>query len=279
MTILSLNNADFPTLTLLSPRKTVFDCISVLPYKSIHNSFIKPVQKLSYIPSIKPISLAARKCSVYNSSLDARNECFNVFVNDTICKASVTHFSECAVDVRRKVFKVVLLCLSVSTISVPPVNVVKVTTTPTYQCTNQASKHAIVCKLVFRTSHGTTTPAPAVATLNSILPLHVCDVPMPPNLLCHARKVSSPIPLSADLANTPILYVLIKRFFQFHQQLIIVPRKAAFYDHNFKYKGVSLQASFSMLITLLFDVVLNFQSTQMILTFNIFSIFNLISLT
>ena len=34
-----------------------------------------------------------------------------------------------------------------------------------------------------------------------------------------------------------------------------------------------------MLITLLFHVILNFQSTKMILLFNIFSIFNLITLT
>ena len=49
VTAFSLNNADFPTLTPLSPRKLVSDCISVLPSKSVHNSFIKPVQKPSYI--------------------------------------------------------------------------------------------------------------------------------------------------------------------------------------------------------------------------------------
>ena len=47
VTIFSLNNADFPTLTRLSPCKTVSDCVSVLPYKSVHNSFVKPVQKPS----------------------------------------------------------------------------------------------------------------------------------------------------------------------------------------------------------------------------------------
>ena len=118
--------------------------MSILPYKSVHNSFIKPVQKPSYISSIKPVPLAVRKCSVYNSSLGARNECVHVSVNHTICKASVTHFSECAVNVRRKVFKIVLSSLSVSTVSVPPVNVVKATTTPTYQHTNPVPKHAIV---------------------------------------------------------------------------------------------------------------------------------------
>ena len=52
------------------------------------------------------------------------------------------------------VYKVkALASLSVSTISVPPVIVVKVTTTPTYQHTNPASKHAIVRKPVFSTSH------------------------------------------------------------------------------------------------------------------------------
>ena len=104
-----------------------------------------------------------------------------------ICKASVTHFSECAVNVRRKVFKVVFSSLSVNAVSVPPINVVRVTTTPTYQYTDPVSKHAIVRKPVFSNSHVNTSPAPAVALLNSSLPLHVCDVPVPANLLCHVR--------------------------------------------------------------------------------------------
>lgn len=48
----SLNNVYFPTLTFLSPRELFSDCISVLSYKSVHNSFVKPVHK-SYISSIK----------------------------------------------------------------------------------------------------------------------------------------------------------------------------------------------------------------------------------
>ena len=60
---------------------------------------------------------------------------------------------------------------------------------------------------------------------------------------------------------------------------MISPSKPVFYNYNYEYKGVSLQASFSMSITLLFCVILNFQSTKMILAFNIFSIFNLITLT
>ena len=43
--------------------------------------------------------------------------------------------------------------------------------------------------------------------------------------------------------------------------------------------GTSLQASFSMLITLLFRVISYFQSTKMILIFNFFGNFNLITLT
>ena len=144
VTVFSLNNADFPTLTPLSPRKPVSDCISVSPYKSVHNSFIKPVQKPSYISSIKPISLVVRKCSVYDSSLGARKECVPVSVNHTICKASVTHFSECAINVRPKLFKVLLSSLSVSIVFIPSVNVVKVTTISTYQYTNPASKHVCV---------------------------------------------------------------------------------------------------------------------------------------
>ena len=133
MTAFSSNNADFPTLTPLSPRKPVPDCISVSPYKSVQNSFIKPIQKPSYIASIKPVSLVVRKCSVYNSSLGPRNDCVHVSVNHTICKASVTHSSKCAVNVHRKLFKVVSSGFSVSPVSVLPVNVVKVTTPPTYQ--------------------------------------------------------------------------------------------------------------------------------------------------
>ena len=43
VTAFSLNNADFPTLTCLSPRKSVSDCISVSSCKSVHNSFTIPV--------------------------------------------------------------------------------------------------------------------------------------------------------------------------------------------------------------------------------------------
>ena len=69
---------------------------------------------------------------VYNCSPGTRNECVHVSVNSTIRKASVTLFSKCAVNIRRKVFKVVLPSLSVNTISVPPVNVVKFTTIVVY---------------------------------------------------------------------------------------------------------------------------------------------------
>ena len=47
------------------------------------------------------------------------------FCNHPIFKASVTHVSECAVNVCRKVFKVDFSRLSVSAVSVPPFNVVK----------------------------------------------------------------------------------------------------------------------------------------------------------
>ena len=127
----------------------------------------------------------------------------------------MTHFSECAVNVRCKVFKVVLSSLSVNTVSVPPVNVVKVTTTPTYQYTNPASKHAIVRKPVFSTSHVNTPPAPAVVTLNSSLPSHVCDVPVSANLLCHVCKVSPPIPLPANSPPYPDLILSLKNFLIF----------------------------------------------------------------
>ena len=158
----SLSNTDFPTLTHLSPLKPVSNCISVSPYNSVDDSFIKPFHKPSYISSIKPVSVVVRKCSIYNSSPGARNECVHVSVKNAICKATVTHFNECAVNIPRKVFKVLLPSLSVNTVSVPPVNVVKVTTAPTYRYTNPASTHAIVCKSVFSTSHVNTSPTPAV---------------------------------------------------------------------------------------------------------------------
>ena len=63
VTIFSLNNADFPALTPLSSAKSVSDGISVSPYKSLHNSFIKPVQKPSFMSTIKPAPLVVRKCS------------------------------------------------------------------------------------------------------------------------------------------------------------------------------------------------------------------------
>ena len=136
----------------------------------VHNSFSKPIQK-PYLSFIKPAPVFLRKCSVYNSFHGARNECVHVSVNHTICKASLTHFSECAVHVRHKD---VLSSLSVNTVSVPPVNVVKVTP----HLTNPTSKHAIVRKPVFYTLHVNNSPAPAAVTLNSSLLLNVCDVPV-----------------------------------------------------------------------------------------------------
>ena len=185
VTAFSLNNADFPTLIPLSPGKPVSDFIRVSPYKSAHNSFIKPVKKTSYISYTRPIPVVVRNCSVYNSSLGARNECVHVSVNQTICRASVTHFSECAGNVRRKVFKIVLSSISVNAVSVSPVNLVEVTTTPTYKYTNPASMHAVVRKPVFSTTHVDTSPAPAVFTFNFSLPLqvnmYICDVTVPAN--------------------------------------------------------------------------------------------------
>ena len=84
----------------------------------------------------------------------------------------MTHFNKCAVNAHRNVFKVVLSSLLFSTVSVPPVNLVKFTTLPIYQYKNPAFKHAIVFKLVFCTSHVNTSPAPVVIYLNSSLPLH-----------------------------------------------------------------------------------------------------------
>ena len=90
--------------------------------------------------------------------------------------------------------------------------------------------------------------------------------------------MSLPIPLSAILPTTFRYHALIKKFPYFYQQLMILPRKSVFYDYNYGHNAVSLQASFSKLITLLFHVNLYFQSTKMVLAFNIFNIFSLITL-
>ena len=92
----------------------------------------KPCQLYrSYISSIEPGPAVVCKFSVYNPSLGAKDECVNVSVNQPICETPVTHFRECAVNIRREVFKVFLSSLSISTVSVPPANVVEVTATPT----------------------------------------------------------------------------------------------------------------------------------------------------
>ena len=69
--------------------------------------------------------MRTRKNSIFGHF--SRNECVHVSVNYTICKVSVTHFSECAVNVPRKV---ILSSLSVNTVSVPPINLVKVAPSP-----------------------------------------------------------------------------------------------------------------------------------------------------
>ena len=94
-------------------------------------------------PSPSPLLIAP-----LNSSPSGRNECYDVYLNRIICKASVTHFNEYAVNVRCKVFRVVLTTVSVNTVSVPAFNVVKVTITLSYQC-----------KSVLSTSHANTSPA------------------------------------------------------------------------------------------------------------------------
>ena len=88
-----------------------------------------------------------------------------------------------------------------------------------------------MCEHVF-SSHANTSPAPAVVTLNSSLPLQVRDVRIPVNSLCHVHKVSPPIPLSEDHSTASTSHVLIKRFPHFQQQLMIAPRKPVFYDYN-----------------------------------------------
>ena len=131
----------------------------------------------------------------------------------------MTHFSESAVNIRWEVFKDISSSLSVNTVSIPPANVVKAITTPTYQYTNSACKHAFVEKPVFSTSHVNSSSDPVVVIINSSLPLHVCDVPVRANLLCYFCKVSPPIPLSANVTTTLNSHALIIKFPHFHLQL------------------------------------------------------------
>ena len=143
--------------------------------------------------------------------------------NNAICQASVTHFNEYYVNVR---CKVVLPSLPDSTFSVPPISVA---TTPTYQRTNLTSKLAFVCKSGLSASHLNTSPTPAVIALNSYWPLHVCDVTVLLNVLCHVRKVSPSI--LHHVTTTSTSHALIKKFPHFHQQLIITQKKSVFCNY------------------------------------------------
>ena len=93
---------------------------------------------------MKPVSLFVCKCPIYNFSYGAGDECVHVSVNLAIFKTFVTHFRERAVNVCHKVFKVVLSSLSDYTVSVLPIDVVKVTTTSTHRYNNSASKHVVI---------------------------------------------------------------------------------------------------------------------------------------
>ena len=55
VTAFSFKNAEFPTLTPLSPRKPISDCINIPLYKSVHNSFFTPVHKPFYASPIKTV--------------------------------------------------------------------------------------------------------------------------------------------------------------------------------------------------------------------------------
>ena len=134
MIAFSLQNADFPTLTLLLCLKLVSDCISVPSYKSgifflskISSTFLRIflLINLFCVSSIKPVPVVAHNCSVYNSSSGTSNECVHFPANNIICKTSVSLINKCTVNYRCKVLKVVLPSLSVNTVYVPLVNVLK----------------------------------------------------------------------------------------------------------------------------------------------------------
>ena len=121
-------------------------------------------------------------------------------------------------------------------------------------------------KSVLSTSDASISPTPAVATFNSYLPLHVCDIPISANLLCQARKMSPPAALFLQIfTTTSIFYAFMKNILYVHQQSIFIQRKPASCNYNF--------VSLCMLIKLLFDIILTFHSTKMISAFNIFRAF------
>ena len=86
----------------------------------------------------------------------------------------------------------------------------------------------------------------------------------------------SPLPTSSTL--TPSLLQLLATL----RSLPLSPsplRKSVSCNYRCEYSSISLQPAVMILITLLFNVILNFQSTKMILGFNIFSIFILFILS
>ena len=168
-------------LTHLSCCKPVSGSIRAPSYRSVHNCFIKLAHKSFSVQPCKYVPVLVHNCSIYNSSVSASNECVHLSSNSTICKPSVSLISKFTINVFRKGFNVVLNSLSVSAVSAPPVNVVNVTTSSTYQCSNLVSKHAVMRKFVLSSSNVNIPYAPAVVTLNFYLPLHVCDVPVPEN--------------------------------------------------------------------------------------------------
>ena len=124
MKVFSLNNGDIPTLTTVFSCKPVSDCISVLSYKSVYKSFIKPVHKPPHISSSKLVPVVVHKCSVCKSSPGTRNKFVQVSVNNIICKTSVYLNNIYTDNVWRKSFKVILPSLPVNTISILLVNVI-----------------------------------------------------------------------------------------------------------------------------------------------------------
>ena len=103
------------------------------------------------LSSIKSVPVAVHNIYVHNFCPGVSNECVHPSVRNTICKTSVSLFSKCAVNVRRKLFKIASPSLPVNTVSVPHVYVVNIKTTPTYQYTNPISEPVVVHKSVLIT--------------------------------------------------------------------------------------------------------------------------------
>lgn len=164
-----------------------------------------------YVPCIKPVPVIFHDCFVYFSSPGAINE--RVYVSEI--KKSLKRLLVFVVNVL-SMFKVVLPSLFVNKVSISPIDVIEVTTKPTYHYTNPVSKHAFMCKSVFSTSNVNISPVLMVLTY------HVFEAPLSANLSYHVSKVSLLISLYANVTTATTSHTLTEKVPPLNQQLMTV---------------------------------------------------------